>query len=89
MCADGAKAPAERFAYSNALQGFYRVWRDEGIATFGRGISANVTRSILMSERILPPFHDCWSGKTHTLTQPQTSARLRRKSLLSQFGSNS
>ena len=50
MCADGAKAPAERFAYSNALHGLWRVGRDEGITTFGRGVSANIARSILMSE---------------------------------------
>ncbi|KAM0521035.1 hypothetical protein ACHAPS_006581 [Verticillium nonalfalfae] len=49
MCADGAKAPAERFAYANALAGFYRIGRDEGLATFARGMSANVVRSILMS----------------------------------------
>lgn len=49
MCADGAKAPAERFAYANALAGFYRIGRDEGLATFARGMSANVVRSILMN----------------------------------------
>jgi solute carrier family 25 (mitochondrial dicarboxylate transporter), member 10 len=50
MCADGAKAPADRFGYSNALHGLWRVGRDEGIATFGRGVTANIARSILMSE---------------------------------------
>lgn len=50
MCADGAKPPAERFAYPNALVGLWRVGRDEGLGTFARGVSANVTRSVLMSE---------------------------------------
>lgn len=50
MCADGAKPVAERFAYPNALVGLYRVGRDEGLGTFARGVSANVTRSVLMSE---------------------------------------
>ena len=50
MCADGAKPAAERFAYPNALVGLYRVGRDEGLGTFARGVSANVTRSVLMSE---------------------------------------
>lgn len=50
MCADGAKPAAERFAYPNALVGLWRVGRDEGLATFARGVSANVTRSVLMSE---------------------------------------
>ncbi|KAF6825161.1 putative mitochondrial dicarboxylate transporter [Colletotrichum plurivorum] len=49
MCADGAKSVGERFAYSNALEGLYRIGREEGISTFGRGISANVVRSVLMN----------------------------------------
>ena len=52
MCADGAKPAAERFAYSNALVGLYRVGRDEGVATFARGVSANIVRSVLMSESL-------------------------------------
>ncbi|KAI9903422.1 hypothetical protein N3K66_002774 [Trichothecium roseum] len=54
MCADGAKSAGERFAYSNAAHGMYRVWRDEGIATFTRGAAANVARSVLMSELCQP-----------------------------------
>lgn len=50
MCADGAKPPAERFAYSNGLAGLYRVGKEEGLSAFSRGISANVMRSVLMSE---------------------------------------
>ncbi|KAI8267088.1 hypothetical protein K4K58_008787 [Colletotrichum sp. SAR11_239] len=49
MCADGAKTASERFGYSNAAEGLYRIGREEGIATFGRGISANVVRSVLMN----------------------------------------
>lgn len=49
MCADGAKPPAERFAYSNAVEGLARVSKEEGLATFSKGISANMARSILMS----------------------------------------
>jgi len=49
MCADGAKPPAERFRYANPLVGLYRIGRDEGIRVFGRGMSANVARSVLMS----------------------------------------
>lgn len=54
MCADGAKSAGERFAYSNAAHGMYRVWRDEGITTFTRGATANVARSVLMSELCQP-----------------------------------
>lgn len=49
MCADGAKPLAERFRYANPLVGLYRIGRDEGIRVFGRGMSANVARSVLMS----------------------------------------
>ncbi|CAM1502622.1 Fc.00g073980.m01.CDS01 [Cosmosporella sp. VM-42] len=49
MCADGAKAPLERFGYSNAVDGLVRVSRQEGVRTFGKGISANMARSILMN----------------------------------------
>ncbi|KAH7375497.1 mitochondrial dicarboxylate transporter [Plectosphaerella cucumerina] len=56
MCADGAKPAAERFNYSNALEGLYRVGRDEGISAFGRGLTANVTRSILMNVGQIAPY---------------------------------
>lgn len=49
MCADGAKVPAERFRYSNAVEGLVRVSKEEGLSTFGKGISANMARSVLMS----------------------------------------
>ncbi|KAK3689494.1 mitochondrial carrier domain-containing protein [Podospora appendiculata] len=50
MCADGAKPPAERFGYSNGVSALYRIWKDEGIRVFGRGLTANIVRSVLMSE---------------------------------------
>lgn len=53
MCADGAKATADRFRYSNALVGLWRVWKEEGTRAFSRGIGPNVTRSILMSKSLI------------------------------------
>jgi dicarboxylate transporter 10 len=50
MCTDGVKAPSEKFGYRNSLVGLYRVGRDEGVSAFSRGLSANVVRSVLMSE---------------------------------------
>ncbi|KAK1579955.1 mitochondrial carrier domain-containing protein [Colletotrichum navitas] len=52
MCADGAKNVGERFAYSNAIEGLYRIGREEGLGAFTRGISANVVRSVLMSNKL-------------------------------------
>lgn len=49
MCADGAKSAAERFRYPNAVAGLYQIWKQEGVSVFGRGLSANVVRSVLMS----------------------------------------
>ncbi|KAK1985283.1 mitochondrial dicarboxylate transporter [Colletotrichum cereale] len=49
MCADGAKSVGERFAYSNVIEGLYRIGREEGLGAFTRGISANVVRSVLMN----------------------------------------
>lgn len=53
MCADGAKLAAERFAYANALTGLGRVWTEEGVQAFKKGLAPNVARSILMS---MPAF---------------------------------
>jgi dicarboxylate transporter 10 len=50
MCADAAKAPGQRFGYANALDGLIRIWREEGVRTFGRGLGPNITRSVLMSK---------------------------------------
>ena len=49
MCADGAKAPEKRFKYGNAVTGLLRIARDEGVGAFGKGLTPNVARSILMS----------------------------------------
>lgn len=50
MCADGAKPPSERFRYPNPIIALYRIGRDEGLKVFGRGMSANIVRSVLMSK---------------------------------------
>lgn len=55
MCADGARPPAQRFAYTNALTGLSRTIREEGLNAFSRGISTNVARSVLMSMFTLHP----------------------------------
>lgn len=50
MCADAAKPASERFFYSDAVTALYRISREEGLKVFGRGLSANVVRSVLMSK---------------------------------------
>lgn len=50
MCADAAKPSAERFRYSDALTALYRIAKEEGVWVFGRGLPANIIRSVLMSK---------------------------------------
>ncbi|EEU42155.1 uncharacterized protein NECHADRAFT_50632 [Fusarium vanettenii 77-13-4] len=52
MCADGAKAPAQQFQYSNAIDALARVYRDEGMGAFWKGLTPNIARSVLMSEYV-------------------------------------
>lgn len=56
MCADGAKPPTERHTYPDALRGLARIAREEGIATFGRGLGATVVRSVLMNVGQIAPY---------------------------------
>jgi dicarboxylate transporter 10 len=62
MCADAAKPPAERFRYADAVTGLYRIGSEEGVRVFGRGLSANIVRSVLMSEAFLL-LPGCVSGR--------------------------
>ncbi|KAK4457964.1 mitochondrial dicarboxylate transporter [Cladorrhinum samala] len=56
MCADAAKPASERFFYSDAATALYRISREEGLKVFGRGLSANVVRSILMNISQIAPY---------------------------------
>jgi dicarboxylate transporter 10 len=50
MCADGVKSPAEKYLYPNAISGMIRIAKEEGLATFYKGLWPNVVRSVLMSK---------------------------------------
>lgn len=56
MCADGAKPPPQRLHYPDAIRGLAQIARDEGIATFGRGLTATVIRSVLMNVGQIAPY---------------------------------
>ncbi|KAF3763234.1 mitochondrial carrier [Cryphonectria parasitica EP155] len=56
MCADGAKPPSERMHYPDAARGLARIAREEGLATFGRGLTATVVRSVLMNVGQIAPY---------------------------------
>jgi dicarboxylate transporter 10 len=52
MCADGAKLPAERYNYGNSIRALFKIAKDEGMATFSRGLTPNIIRSIIMSKLV-------------------------------------
>ncbi|KAL0933718.1 putative mitochondrial dicarboxylate transporter [Colletotrichum truncatum] len=82
MCADGAKSVGERFAYSNALEGLYRIGREEGIGAFGRGISANIVRSILMR---LNRKHRYSTAKRYLLSKTEMKDDIKTHAVASFF----
>ncbi|KPM35509.1 hypothetical protein AK830_g11070 [Neonectria ditissima] len=49
MCADGAKPQSQRFNYWNPVEALYRVASEEGLQTLGKGVTANIARSVLMN----------------------------------------
>lgn len=49
MQADKAKPPEKRYNYRNSVQGLYRMTREEGFRSWGRGVVPNGARAILMN----------------------------------------
>lgn len=49
MTTDPIKPPDKRYKYSNALQGIFRLGREEGLHGLVRGLTPNTTRAILMN----------------------------------------
>ncbi|OCF45817.1 solute carrier family 25 (mitochondrial dicarboxylate transporter), member 10 [Kwoniella heveanensis CBS 569] len=49
MVADPTKDAAHQYRYRNALQGVYRMVREEGVMSLGRGLAPNTIRAILMN----------------------------------------
>lgn len=49
MTTDEVRPPKDRFRYKNAVDGLIRLVREEGVSAMGRGLSANVTRAVLMN----------------------------------------
>lgn len=72
MCSDGARLPDQRYRYSNALQGLWRIGVQEGVATYTRGLGPNVVRSILMNVSQIAAYSE---AKQHLLAAK--SLRLR------------
>ncbi|WVR04687.1 hypothetical protein IAU60_001698 [Kwoniella sp. DSM 27419] len=49
MVADPTKDAAHQYRYKNAIQGVYRMVREEGVMSLGRGLAPNTIRAILMN----------------------------------------
>ncbi|KAH9855452.1 mitochondrial carrier [Lenzites betulinus] len=56
MQGDFAKPPEKRLNYKNCLSGLYRMIREEGVSSLGRGVGPNVFRSILMNASQLASY---------------------------------
>ncbi|SPQ24642.1 7333c80e-d49b-4329-a580-969142c3272c [Thermothielavioides terrestris] len=82
MCADAAKPSAERFRYSDAITGLYRIGKEEGIKVFGRGLSANIVRSVLMNVSQIAPYA---AAKRAILSRTQLQDDIRTHALASLF----
>ncbi|KAK4196319.1 mitochondrial dicarboxylate transporter [Triangularia verruculosa] len=82
MCADAAKPTAERFLYSDAVTALARIVREEGIKVFGRGLSANIVRSVLMNVSQIAPYA---AAKRTILSRTQLQDDIRTHALASLF----
>lgn len=69
-CGDLNKAPAQRFAYGNCLNGLLRITREEGIGRLFLGLTPNVTRSIVMNISQLASY-DLFKGALLSATSLQ------------------
>lgn len=49
VCGDLNKAPTERFAYSNCINGLIRISREEGVGRLFLGLGPNIARSVIMN----------------------------------------
>ncbi|CAE6462612.1 unnamed protein product [Rhizoctonia solani] len=49
MTTDEVRPEKERFRYKHAVDGLIRLIREEGVSALARGLSANVTRAVLMN----------------------------------------
>ncbi|KAK4153970.1 mitochondrial dicarboxylate transporter [Chaetomidium leptoderma] len=80
MCADAAKPSAERFRYPDAVTGLYRIAKEEGVRVFGRGLSANIVRSVLMNVSQIAPYA---AAKRAILSRTQLPDDIRTHALAS------
>ncbi|KAK3305700.1 mitochondrial carrier domain-containing protein [Chaetomium strumarium] len=85
MCADAAKPSAERFRYSDAVTGLYRIAKEEGIRVFGRGLSANILRSVLMMTKDVSQIAPYAAAKRAILSRTQMQDDIRTHALASLF----
>ncbi|ORX33420.1 mitochondrial carrier domain-containing protein [Kockovaella imperatae] len=79
ISSDGVKPPESRYNYKNALQGLYRIYKDEGPRTMFKGMGATVARSVVMNgsqlscydmikQQLITRFNFTDTVPTHLLT---------------------
>ncbi|CAO1630628.1 unnamed protein product [Parajaminaea phylloscopi] len=68
VCGDLNKAPAERFAYGNCINGLIRISRDEGFGRLFLGLGPNIARSVIMNVGQLASY-DVFKGVIQSATR--------------------
>ncbi|KAG6830785.1 hypothetical protein H0H87_007038 [Tephrocybe sp. NHM501043] len=64
---DFAKPPEQRFNYKHCFDALFRMVREEGVSSLGRGVGPNVFRAVLMNASQLAsygPFFDSITNLT-------------------------
>ncbi|KFY29119.1 hypothetical protein V493_02539 [Pseudogymnoascus sp. VKM F-4281 (FW-2241)] len=82
MCADGAKAPVDRYGYAHALDGFVSIGREEGIKAFSKGLGPNIVRSVLMNRSVSTYYPSSLSGGAYGFSYTSAKAKLLSASWL-------
>ncbi|KAI0344082.1 mitochondrial carrier [Trametopsis cervina] len=67
MTSDNIRPPDQRYNYSNAISGLFRLIREEGTKGLFRGLEANVVRAILMNASQVATYD---YFKSRLLSQP-------------------
>ncbi|KAI0700428.1 mitochondrial carrier domain-containing protein [Cytidiella melzeri] len=76
MTSDNIRPPDQRYNYTNALSGLFRIVREEGTTGLFRGLEANVVRAILMNASQVATY-DYFKSKLLSRSLPFTSYQFK------------
>ncbi|KAI0809248.1 dicarboxylic acid transporter [Irpex lacteus] len=76
MTSDNIRPPEQRYNYSNAISGLFRLIREEGVKGLFRGLEANVVRAVLMNASQVATY-DYFKSKLLSYTLPVVNYRFK------------